>query len=204
MTAIHYVMDPMCSWCWAFRPEWDKISAQVPQDASVRYVMGGLAPDSDAPMPDQMREYLQQVWRTIAERTGAQFNDDFWKKCEPRRSTYPACRAVIAARAQGAEHSRTMIDMIQRAYYLNARNPSDKQTLVELAEEIGLERDQFEAELGSAEVERTLRQEVAWARSVGADGFPSVLLEKDGRMLWLVRGYSKAEPIIERLASALV
>ena len=63
---LYYVIDPMCSWCWAFKPEWEKVRAGLPQDVGVRYVMGGLAPDSDEPMPAQMRDYLQNVWRTIS------------------------------------------------------------------------------------------------------------------------------------------
>ena len=87
-------------------------------------------------MAPQMREYLQQTWRRIQQRIpGSQFNFDFWTSCEPRRSTWPACRAVIAAREQGAENDERMTRAIQEAYYLRARNPSDEAVLVTLAGE---------------------------------------------------------------------
>jgi len=53
MTSLYYIHDPMCSWCWAFRPAWEKIKTSVLSsytDCSVEYVLGGLAPDSDQPM----------------------------------------------------------------------------------------------------------------------------------------------------------
>ena len=71
------------------------------------------------------------------------FNYDFWKKCRPRRSTYPACRAVIAARKQKNKFDMEMTLSIQKAYYLHARNPSDYETLIELAEEIGADKNKF-------------------------------------------------------------
>jgi protein-disulfide isomerase-like protein with CxxC motif len=54
---------------------------------------------------------------------GTEFNFDFWTKCQPRRDTYKACRAVIAASQQNAEEA--MIEAIQKAYYLRAMNPSE-------------------------------------------------------------------------------
>ena len=133
---LYYVHDPMCSWCWALRPMWQRIRSGLPVPVRVKNLLGGLAPDSDAPMAESMRTHLEATWQRIQEQvpdTG--FNFAFWQQCQPRRSTYPACRAVIAARQQGAAREETMIHAIQKAYYLGARNPSDTQTLVALARE---------------------------------------------------------------------
>ncbi len=51
MPTLHLVHDPMCSWCYAFAPNWRQIKAALPASISVQYVLGGLAPDSDQPMP---------------------------------------------------------------------------------------------------------------------------------------------------------
>ena len=112
-------------------------------------IVGGLAPDSDQPMPAELQEKLPKAWRSIHELLGTEFNFDFWTECKPRRSTYPACRAVLAAGNQGKYDE--MIDAIQRAYYLRAMNPSDLETLEALAEELGLDAERFAAEIRSAE-----------------------------------------------------
>ena len=36
--------------------------------------MGGLASDSDEPMPTEMQGYLQSAWQKVAATTGAKFN----------------------------------------------------------------------------------------------------------------------------------
>jgi len=70
-------------------------------------------------MPESMQQGLQQTWKQIAEVIpGTEFNFAFWTDNAPRRSTWPSCRAVIAARRQSRDFERPMIKAIQRAYYL--------------------------------------------------------------------------------------
>ena len=126
MNELIYVGDPMCSWCWGFSRALDGVHDLV-GEVPIRYVMGGLARDSDKPMLDETRAYIQGQWRMVTAETGAEFNWSFWEVNVPRRSTYPSCRAVIAAGIQGA--ARLMFEAIQRAYYQQARNPSDLSTL---------------------------------------------------------------------------
>lgn len=175
-----YFHDPMCSWCWGFGPALHALMAELPGDIQVVRILGGLAPDSDQPMPEEMRQHLQQAWKRIQVMVpGTRFNFDFWTECEPRRSTYPACRAVIAARRQGEDYDLTMTEAIQHAYYQEARNPSDVATLADIAESLGLDRERFERDLESDEVNQTLMVEINAAREMGIQGFPSLLLIDD-------------------------
>ena len=132
-------------------------------------------------MPPEMRTWLQQTWRKIAERIpGTGFNHDFWIRCAPRRSTYPACRAVIAARRQDPSLDEAMTDAIQRAYYLEACNPSDRDTLIGLAGEIGADAAAFAATLDAPETQAELEREMARIRIMDANRFPSLVLDLDG------------------------
>ncbi len=170
---LYYIHDPMCSWCWGFSPTWQQIRTQLSTTLPVVYLLGGLAPDTNAPMPLEMQAKLQQTWHTIAQRLGTRFNFDFWTLCQPRRSTYPACRAVIAAQQQGG--GEAMITAIQHAYYLNARNPSDDATLIELAKNLGLDTARFSHDLNDPTTQRELELQIALGQSLGAQGFPSLV-----------------------------
>lgn len=178
---LYYFHDPMCSWCWGFRPAWHELRDALPPQVTVRYVTGGLAADSDVPMPLQQREFLQHTWRRIQrEISGTGFNFDFWRLCTPRRSTYPACRALIATRMLAPETEPDMLLAIQRAYYLQARNPSDDEVLIALAVECGLDHDDFSSALNSAECCRLFEEELALCRRYDIISFPSLVLS-DGR-----------------------
>ena len=144
---------------------------------AIRRLVGGLAPDSDVPMAADMRAGLQQTWQRIQQTIpGTEFNFDFWSKCQPRRSTYPSNRAVIAARRQGEEFDPLMTHRIQRAYYLEARNPSDNETLIELAADIGLDAGRFAEELVDSTTAEMFSAELHEARRMGLNSFPSLAL----------------------------
>ncbi|QBQ55068.1 DsbA family protein [Nitrosococcus wardiae] len=176
---LYYIHDPMCSWCWAFRPTWQKIRAALPEKILIQYVLGGLAPDTHQPMPLEQQHKIQRIWETIKKQVpGTEFNFDFWAKCQPRRSTYPACRAVIAAARQEGKLGEAMILLIQRAYYLQARNPSDDSTLIELAIELGLDEQRFTNDLNSSETQAELFRQIQFAQIIGAQGFPSLVLQQ--------------------------
>ena len=188
MHKLYYFHDPMCSWCWGYRPVADKLFAALPKDILLQKVVGGLAPDSDEPMPAEMRDEISNAWRRVQERLDTEFNFDFWDKCEPRRSTYPACRAVLAAAEQDCEDD--MIDAIQRAYYLSARNPSDKETLLAVAEETGLDKQKFAADFESAAVEKTFQRHLKFTRLAGVRGFPTIMVKSNGTMHTVAKDYS--------------
>ncbi len=204
MNIVYYVADPMCSWCWGFQANLVQIKEALPSDLPLVYVMGGLARDSDEPMPEDVKAYVKNAWRQVTAETGAPFNWDFWEVCEPRRSTYPSCRAFYAAQAQGEESGVLMFEAIQRAYYQDARNPSDVSTLVAVAGEIGLDVDRFVQDIKSEAIEKTMQEGFQLRRALNANEFPSLVLRKGDRVDFLMRGYDAVDVVLERFKQALI
>lgn len=198
---LFYVHDPMCSWCWGYRRTWDTLCALLPSELTLVNVVGGLAPDTDEPMPLEQQNVIAGYWRDVHAKTGAEFNFDFWQLCQPRRATYPACRAVLAARLQTAEDA--MIDAIQRAYYLRAMNPSDTDTLIKLAGETGLNTQQFSRDLASPAIQSELENEFALRRRLGVRSFPSLVIERGETRSTIPIDYLDYRPTLDALERAL-
>ena len=195
-----YVHDPMCSWCWGFAETWQRLRELIGDEIPIMRLLGGLAADSDEPMPESMQQMLQQTWQHIEQVIpGKKFNFEFWTSCTPRRSTYPACRAVIAAREQGEQYDELMTRQIQQAYYQQARNPSDNTTLIELAGEIGLDADRFAGQLTAEKIHHKLLEEISMARAMGINGFPSLAVEEGGRLRRLATSYVDAEAMLAQI-----
>jgi len=181
---LYYIHDPMCSWCWGYRPIWDLLQNKLPRSIVVEYVAGGLAPDSNSSMPLAQQQMIQNHWRTIEKKLGTHFNHDFWRDNTPRRSTYNACRAAIAAHKQACQ--QPMIEAIQQGYYLRALNPSDLNMLIDLARELSeqelqtLNVEKFIKDISSEKIERELARQISLARKLSQQGFPSLVLEVNG------------------------
>ena len=180
---LFYIHDPMCSWCWGFKPVWQQLQAQLGSTVNIVYVVGGLAADSNQPMAAGMQQALEATWQRIQQQIpGTEFNYDFWRHAsttQPRRSTYPSCRAVLAAKIQDSTLEQAMILGIQQAYYLNAKNPSNIDALTDVATSIGLQPEQFKRDMASQNVEEQLQEQLQLARKLSAQGFPSLVLREE-------------------------
>lgn len=196
-STLYYIHDPMCAWCYGFVDTWEEIQQQLPSNITVKYVVGGLAPDSNQPMPEETRQMIMGAWHRISEMLDTEFNFDFWTKNKPRRSTYPACRAVLAARAQN--HEKEMINAIQQAYYQRALNPSDDHILIDLAKEISLDTNKFISDLNSDKIKNQLRDQISLSRKLSHRGFPSLVLETAGKYYFIDHDYKNAEITLSKI-----
>lgn len=205
-TTLIYCYDPMCSWCWGFQPTWKKLKAALEpmvdnKELVIQPMLGGLAVDSNAPMPLPMREKLQATWQQIASQLGTEFNYNFWTECQPRRSTYPACRACLVARDQGLEDE--MIEQIQHAYYLNAKNPSDLDTLANCAHKLGMKEAGFLKAMEHTKETEQLELEVSQARQLGLNSFPSLAVLHANQIIHIALDYKNADTMLAEIKQAM-
>lgn len=198
---LYYVHDPMCSWCWAFNKTWAAIQANLPDAIEVRYLLGGLAPDSDQPMAAELQQKISEGWYRIQQHVpGTEFNHDFWTVCKPRRSTYPSSRALIAARTLDKMAEKPMLLAIQQAYYLQAKNPADDAVLIECAGQIGLNKIDFAELLNHPSTQQQLLMDIKLARSMGANSFPSIVLQQGERTRLLTYDYNDPQVLLNQLS----
>jgi putative protein-disulfide isomerase len=190
----------MCSWCWGFSHTWNKVKNSLPSEINVQYILGGLAPDSSEVMPNEMREYIQMNWHKIEQKIpGVSFNYTFWDSCTPKRSTYPACRAVIAVKNQNTELEQTMVKLIQQAYYLDAKNPSEDDVLISLAKTLDLDIKQFTQDLNSEPTQQLLSNDIALMQSMGVSSFPSLVLQTTNRIKSITIDYNNPKLILNQI-----
>ena len=195
---LYYAHDPMCSWCWGFAPVLRELEAGLPDGVVMQRLLGGLAADTDEIMAEEMQDRIQSTWRRIQDiLPGTEFNFDFWTDCVPRRSTWASCRAVIAARRQGAGYDKQMTTTIQRAYYTRARNTSDATVLVELAEQLGLDVACFATDLDSTATRAQLQEEMQLCEELRIYSFPALVLQAGTARRHIPVDYTNSTPMLE-------
>ncbi|MDG9883129.1 thioredoxin domain-containing protein [Pseudomonas putida CSV86] len=196
MTArLLYVMDPMCSWCWGFAPVAAALIARA-REAGVetRLVVGGLRTGSSA-LDASTRRYILEHWQAVNEATGQPFLLDGAMPDGFVYDTEPACRALVTARSLDGNKVWGLLALIQQAFYQRAEDVTLAPTLVNLAEQAGLDRASFAAAFTSPEQRSATAADFTWAQDLGIAGFPTLLAERNGQLALLTNGYQPLESL---------
>ena len=197
---LYYFHDPMCSWCYAFDTVLTELESLLPDSIRLKKIIGGLAADSDTPMPAHLINTIQSAWQKIEKTVPhVQFNFEFWSKNQPFRSTYPSCRAVLAAKKQSPVFENKMIQQIQFVYYKNAKNPSLNETLIQCAQRIGLNVELFKNDFTSQEIELTLQKDIQFSRSLAVSSYPSLRLDIDNQIVAINIDYINAQSMLKQI-----
>ena len=202
-SVLIYVYDPMCSWCYGFRSTWKALKSQLPEGLPVVSLLGGLADDSDVSMPEDMVEYLKRTWSQIESTCGVSFNHSYWDQTPPPpRTTFISCRAVIAAERL-AGRGEAFAERIQDAYYTEAQNVWDFNTLCDLAEAFGFQRSSFADALMSDDVRAVHNEQRQLAERLQVEGYPSVLLIHQGQAYPIPVRHQGADVMLSDIADLL-
>ncbi|MCK5830242.1 MAG: DsbA family protein [Methylococcales bacterium] len=197
---LYYIYDPMCSWCYAFESVLCLLQEQLPIDILDKPVLGGLATDSNIPMPIETQTMVRQAWHKIENTVkNVKFNFDFWRQNTPYRSTYPACRAVLAAESQSSELGSLMRKKIQHAYYQDAKNPSLNNILIDCARELGLDVKQFSSDLINPAINEKLIEHIMFSRKLGVSTYPSLRLILINKIYTIPIDYNDVSPILNSI-----
>jgi len=202
---ITYYTDPLCSWSWAFEPQWRRLRYALGEQLQWRYVMGGMIPDwerysdplNDISRPAQMGPLWYQV-RTV---TGMPLDDRIWFADAPA-SSYPACIAVKAAEEQGAAAGEHYLRRLREAVMVAGRNIARLVVQQEIAAELAAAQPTFDAEQFARDLERPALlarfredlKEVRW-REIGR--FPTLILRNQAGQAILIVGYRPYEVLLE-------
>jgi putative protein-disulfide isomerase len=197
-----YLGDPMCSWCWGIAPELDRLSSQVALPFDV--VVGGLRP---GPSADRMNAStaarLADHWRHVEARSGQPFDFSILDDHTWTYDTEPACRAVVAMRRIAPDRTLDWFGTLQRAFYAEGHLLDDPHVIGELAAGFGMDAGGFVEAWASREVVKETWRDFAWARSIGVQAFPTVVLEHPGGLRAIAHGYTSAEVMYQRVEGVL-
>ena len=198
---LYYFGDPMCSWCWGIKPVLEQIDQEYPELKRVT-VMGGLRPGELVPMGDQLAEMIQNAWIRIEQATGQPFNHDLWKQHRPLATTLPACRAVLSVRLLAPEQEWAFMVGMFQAYFLKAMDPTQRETHLSVAEELGLDVETFGNLLNSDAVTQTLKSDLRRTKAFGITGFPSLVLSLKESHYLISPGYQPMEEMRRAINAA--
>jgi putative protein-disulfide isomerase len=200
MTTPHliYFSDPMCSWCYGFSPVIEDIRHTFGRALPIRLVMGGLRPGTETPMTEEAKLEIADHWTHVHEATGLPFDGSGMSRPGFVYDTDPAARAVVVARRESEEIAATFLGRTQRAFYAEGRDVTTAQVLGDLAEEVGLDREEFLATWASAEAKEETWRDYAISQRAGVTGFPTLVAGPNAEGVYgvVTRGFAPAEQVV--------
>lgn len=202
-----FVGDPMCSWCYGFGKELSALVARVP-DLELEIVLGGVRAGADDVLDEAGKRFRLQHWKRVEAVSGLPFNRDAFMALEGFvYDTEPVCRAVVAARRYvGNSGLLNVFRALQNGFYAEGLDTTDGHVLTDIAVKAlraagaPVSVDEFYQTWAADETVEATQRDFAYARAIGVQSFPTLLLEEDNRVFTISSGYASVAELEHRIS----
>jgi putative protein-disulfide isomerase len=194
-----YVGDPMCSWCYGFTGPLQEIKEKFPQ-LEFMMVMGGLRAGGEESL-SSLKSFLYEHWNDVNAKTGQIFNFEILDNSTMIYNTEPACRAVVSIRNIIPEKEYLFFQALQKSFYVEGKDPTQIENLVAVAASIGVDKSSFINIFQNLETRTLTEKDFLLSEQMGINGFPSLILYKEGKYYRISNGYNTTEQIIKKFES---
>ncbi|WP_159875281.1 DsbA family protein [Aquitalea denitrificans] len=185
-TTLHYFYDPLCGWCYAASPLL-QAAAALPGLNLALHAGGMMSGSRRQAVTPALRDYVMPHDQRIASITGLLFGDAYFDGLLRDGSAIfdstPPIAAILAAEKLGLV-ALAMLSALQRAHYQRGLRIADTLVLRMIAQEQGLDPAGFAVELERqlSLAELHIQDSRHLMQQYGMQGFPSLLLERDGQL----------------------
>lgn len=191
-----YFADPMCSWCWGFAPVIKSLQQRFDEDFPIHVFLGGLGRGTHEALTEAGKQSIREHWEHVHEQTRQAFNFKFFDKEGFVYNTELACRAVVTARRLQPDSALDFLMHLHRKFYADLREINDALTLLELAEEFGFDKTEFQLEFNDNKTLAETESDFKATQQFGVSGFPTLYVGniKQGYTV-ITQGYQTWENI---------
>jgi len=210
MTII-YCYDAYCGWCYGFSNVIKKITEEYKDKFQFEVLSGGMIlPETPQPV-SLIAPYIQEVYKTVEERTGIKFGEDFlFHINRPEDSDWfpnsekPAIALCIFKEIY-PERAIEFASDLQYALNFEGRDLTDDEAYRHLLEKYDLEPDEFYAKLQDPVYKEKAYYEFQLVKQLKVDSFPQVLLQiSESKFYLIAKGYTDYETLKNTLESILI
>jgi predicted DsbA family dithiol-disulfide isomerase len=180
--------DVVCPWCFIGKHRFESALARFEHRDQVQVVFRSFELDPSAPAHQEgssverlAAKYgmsLEQAQAAVervelaAEREGLLIDHDRMQ----RGNTFDAHRVIHFAAAHDVQHE--MKERLMTAYFSEGRRIGERETLVDLATEVGLDPAEVRAMLDSDDHRQAVRDDEAAASTLGISGVPFFVVDR--------------------------
>ena len=174
--------DVMCPFCYIGKRRIEEALAQFPHrdEIEIEWKSFQLNPEAVTDPSKNVNQYLAEQ-KGISEYQVKQLNDRVTQTAKEAGLHYDFDKAIVAnsfdahrlshlAKKHGKQNE--MEEMLFKAYFTEGKNTADHDTLIQLAAEAGLNRDEVRTVLAGNDFADDVTKDIYEAQQVGARGVP--------------------------------
>lgn len=182
MFRLHYFFDPLCGWCYGIAPL-IKAAAALPA-VELHLHGGGLWPRPTV-LPASVRKQIRAADARVGQLSGQPYGPQYLDVLLPGDGmvlhSQPVTAAVLAAGALRPGADLEMLRAIQTAHYVGGEHVVEPETLLRLANGLGLDTAAFSTALDPAIADAHIAGTQRKMQQLGVNGFPAVFIEQGGQ-----------------------
>jgi len=193
---IFYIYDPLCGWCYGFSPVIKQFHEQHRENYNFQVLSGGMVTGSRVGPVSQVASYIKDAYKQVEEKTGVKFGQGFLEDLMETNEIFtslPGAQAMALMRSQMPEKQIQFAGRIQEAIYDEGLPPAEWMTYGKCAADFGLKEDEFAEKMQHPKLVELANEEFNVVQQWGIQGFPTVVVQKDGKAYPIARGYTSYE-----------
>lgn len=192
---LYYIWDAYCGWCHGFGRVLDTFVNQHPELELV-VLSGGLFDAGrrigDYPHIPSANQQISQIYGVTF---GPAYQELLAQGDLVMNSLHAAAGFAVLKERVASRLWVTLAKALQEAFYHQGQSLSEIGTYQAVAQQFDLDAEWVCQQVEAAWAGGSQLEDVAQVRAMGVPGFPTVLLEKDGRFYDLRRGASRLEEL---------
>ncbi|MEH6991448.1 DsbA family protein [Neobacillus drentensis] len=205
---VYYVTDPICSHCWAIEPVLRRFKEQYGHYFNFHPVMGGLLEKwHDGPIDPANGIYkpadVAPHWREVGEHSRMPIDGSLMID-NPVQSSFPPSRVYKVI--QKNHNDALAYEFLRRArevLFPFNQNISDLSVLIDIVNKLGLDGEAIVREAEQPAGQQLLNEDFALARSLGARGFPTIIMINEENKGVKIVGGRPVESYVDGLKQVL-
>ena len=199
---IYLFVDPLCPECWSLEPMLKKLQVEYGQYFSIKHILSGRIGSLN--IAKRTKYTIADLWKKTASRNGISCDGSLWFK-NPISSPFLASVAVKAAELQGKRFGIRFLRRIQEMYFLEKKNISNLDTLIDCAISIDLDVEEFIADFHSEGTAKAFQCDMKITMEMEVNEIPSLvffneIIEEEGIK---ITGYYPYEVYVQILEEML-
>jgi putative protein-disulfide isomerase len=202
-----YVYDALCGWCYGFSNVITQVEEKYKDDFDFEVISGGMVRGERIAPITGIAPYIKGAYKDVEKRSGVKFGEKFLNETlndeKVIMSSIKPAIALSIIKEKFPEKSIKTAAALQKAIYMDGMAPDVLENYTRFATFAEENESDFLNKMKEEKYLAMAEQDFYTSKQLGLTGFPTLLLEINGKYYAISRGFSDFNSLDKQLSSIL-